>query len=186
MNDTRREASVNARDALRGRRESVVLAVSCALTLAGCAVGPNYHRPDAPVPQRFKEAEGWKPAEPREAASGASWWSVYEDPQLDELEKQIDISNQTLKQSEAAWREAVAVVSAARAQYFPTVGLNATAQRSGGAGETVSSGTGSTVQRVPHPTNQFELVGTASWDLDIWGKIRRTVESDVANAQASQ
>jgi NodT family efflux transporter outer membrane factor (OMF) lipoprotein len=168
------------------RPQPAVIAVSCALALTGCSVGPNYHRPDAPVPQRFKEAEGWKPAEPREAASGASWWSVYEDPTLDELEKQIDISNQTLKQSEAAWREAVAVVSQARAQYFPTVGISATAQRTGGPGETVSSGTGNTVQRVTHPTNQFEVIGTASWDLDIWGKIRRTVESDVANAQASQ
>ena len=155
-----------------------VSALSCALALAGCSVGPNYHRPDAPVPQRFKEAEGWKPAEPREAASGTSWWSVYEDPTLDDLEKQIDISNQTLKQSEAAWREAVAVVSQARAQYFPTVGISATAQRTGGPGETVSSGTGNTVQRVTHPTNQFEVIGTASWDLDIWGKIRRTVESE--------
>jgi NodT family efflux transporter outer membrane factor (OMF) lipoprotein len=162
------------------------LASACALALAGCSVGPNYHRPDAPVPQRYKEAEGWKPAEPREAASGAAWWSVYEDPTLDDLERQIDISNQTLKQSEAAWREAVAVVSAARAQYFPTIGINATAQRTGGAGETVSSGGGSTVQRVPHPTNQFELIGTGSWDLDIWGKIRRTVESDLASAQASE
>jgi NodT family efflux transporter outer membrane factor (OMF) lipoprotein len=168
-------------------RSVKVFAVTCGVALAAaCSVGPNYHRPDAPVPQRFKEAQGWKPAEPREAASGAPWWSVYEDPTLDELEKQIDISNQTLKQSEAAWREAVAVVSEARAQYFPTIGITATAQRTGGPGETVSSGTGSTLQRVPHPTNQFELVGSASWDLDIWGKIRRTVESDVANAQASE
>ncbi|MGP8034453.1 MAG: RND transporter, partial [Steroidobacteraceae bacterium] len=83
-----------------------------ALILAGC-VGPNYHRPSAPVPQHFKEAEGWKPAEPREVASGADWWSVYEDPTLDELEKQIDISNQTLKASEAAWREATALVTEA-------------------------------------------------------------------------
>jgi outer membrane protein TolC len=67
--------------------------------LAGCAVGPNYHRPSAPVPERFKEAEGWKPAEPREAASGTDWWSVYDDATLNGLEKQIDVSNQTLKQS---------------------------------------------------------------------------------------
>ena len=97
----------------------------------GCAVGPNYHRPAAPVPQRFKEAEGWKPAEPREAASGTDWWSVYDDPMLDELEKQIDISNQTLKASEAAWRQAVAVVSQARARLFPTVGVTRTAHALG-------------------------------------------------------
>jgi NodT family efflux transporter outer membrane factor (OMF) lipoprotein len=167
-----------------------VFVVSCAVAaMAGCSVGPNYHRPDAPVPKQFKEAEGWKPAEPREAASGAAWWSVYEDPTLDELEKQIDISNQTLKQSEANWREAVAVVSAARAQYFPTIGVTATGERSGGPGAALAaaaSNGGTTLPRVSHPINQFELAGTASWDLDIWGKIRRTVESDIANAQASE
>jgi outer membrane protein TolC len=78
------------------------------ILLAACAVGPDYHRPSAPVPVRFKEAEGWKPGEPREAASGTEWWSVYEDPALDALEKQVDVSNQTLKASEAAWRGAVA------------------------------------------------------------------------------
>jgi outer membrane protein TolC len=70
--------------------------------LSACAVGPNYHRPSAPTSAKFKEADGWKPAEPREAASGQPWWSVYDDPILDDLEKQIDVSNQTLKQSEAA------------------------------------------------------------------------------------
>ena len=102
--------------------------------LTACAVGPNYHRPAAPVPERFKEAEGWKPAEPREAASGTDWWSVYGDATLDELEKQIDISNQTLKASEASWRVAVALVSQARSQFFPTIGVTATGNRSGGAG----------------------------------------------------
>src|ERR1700745_2451562 len=92
----------------------------------GCAVGPNYHRPSAPVPQRFKEAEGWKPAEPREAASGSDWWSVYDDATLDSLERQIDVSNQTLKASEAAWRESVALVSEARAGLFPVIGVDAT------------------------------------------------------------
>lgn len=166
---------------------AIASALLTAALLAGCAVGPNYHRPSAPVPERFKEAEGWKPAEPREAASGTDWWSVYEDPTLDALEKQIDISNQTLKQSEANWREAVAVVSAARATYFPTIGVTGTGTRSGGPGalqQAVASG--AVPAGTSRPVNQFELEGTASWDLDIWGKIRRTVESDVANAQASE
>jgi NodT family efflux transporter outer membrane factor (OMF) lipoprotein len=177
---------------LRARPMTVA---ACVLALlAGCAVGPNYHRPSAPVPDRFKEQQGWKPAEPREAASGASWWSVYQDPTLDDLEKQIDISNQTLKASEAAWREAAAVVSQARASLFPTIGVSATAQRShepSGGGVGTSTTTGSTtvttgVTASTHPVNQFELLGTASWDLDIWGKIRRTIESDVANARATE
>jgi NodT family efflux transporter outer membrane factor (OMF) lipoprotein len=165
----------------------IILSASlCAAICAGCAVGPNYHRPSAPVPQRFKEADGWKPAEPREAASGTDWWSIYNDATLDGLEKQIDVSNQTLKQSEAAWREAVAVVSEARATLFPTVAVDATGTRSGGPGASTAN-TGAGVAAVAaHPINRFELAGTASWDIDIWGKIRRTIESDVANAQASE
>ena len=181
--------------------------------LASCAVGPNYHRPSAPVPAKYKEAEGWKPAEPRDAASNTPWWSAYNDPTLDDLEKQIDVSNQTLKQSEAAWRQAMAVVSAARAQLFPSIGATAQATRSRGASSGISSangttstgtgtgtttgttgttgtGTSTSTTTIPngssHPFNQFELTGTASWDLDVWGKIRRSIESDVANAQASE
>jgi len=157
------------------------------VALAACAVGPNYHRPSAADPQRFKEAEGWKPAEPREAASGTDWWSIYGDATLDDLERQIDISNQTLKASEAAWRQATALVSQARAGLFPTIGVSATATRSGGpGGRATGASTGGTVTPLSHPVNEFELFGTASWDIDIWGKIRRTIESDVANAQASE
>jgi NodT family efflux transporter outer membrane factor (OMF) lipoprotein len=171
-----------------------------AVLLSSCAVGPNYHRPSAPVPQQFKEAEGWKPADPQDAASATNWWSVFNDPVLDDLEKQIDVSNQTLKASEAAWRESVAIVSQARAQYLPTVGVLANATRSSArattSGGTITGGTGTTTtttttttptQTTPqHPYNTFELAGTASWEPDIWGKIRRTVESDVATAQASE
>jgi NodT family efflux transporter outer membrane factor (OMF) lipoprotein len=166
-------------------RIATAAALLTAAVLPGCAVGPNYHRPPAPVPQRFKEAEGWKPAEPREAASGAEWWSVYDDATLDSLEKQIDISNQTLKASEAAWREAMALVTQARAGLLPVIGVNATGTRSGGpGGASLAAGAGAGAQS--HPRNQFELTGTALWDIDIWGKIRRTIESDVANARASE
>jgi NodT family efflux transporter outer membrane factor (OMF) lipoprotein len=168
----------------------LVIAVTASAVLAGCAVGPNYHRPPAPVPQQYKEAEGWRPAEPREAASGTPWWSVYDDATLDGLEKQIDISNQTLKASEAAWRQAVALVSQTRAGLFPSVGVTATGLRSGGPGgksATSSASTGGVAASVAsHPINQFELAGTASWDLDIWGKIRRTLEANEASALASE
>jgi len=166
------------------------VALFTALAAAGC-VGPNYHRPSAPVPQRFKEAEGWKPAEPREAASGTNWWSLYEDATLDGLEKQIDISNQTLKQSEAAWREATALVSQARAGLFPVVGVSASATRSGGAGSsfgnsTTGAATGTAASGVSVPRNQFELAGNGSWDIDLWGRLKRTLESDIASARASE
>jgi len=163
----------------------VTAAALLTAVVAGCAVGPNYHRPAAPVPAHFKEAEGWKPAEPREAASGSDWWSVYGDATLDSLERQVDVSNQTLKASEAAWREAVALVSQARSGLLPTVGVAATGTRSGGAGSVRSSGS-SAVGASFHPVNEFELLGTGTWDIDIWGKIRRTIETDVANAHASE
>ena len=168
------------------KQRPIAIATAAAL-LAGCAVGPDYHRPAAPVPARFKEAEGWKPAEPREAASGSSWWSVYEDPTLDELEQQIDVSNQTLKASEAAWREAVALVGEARAGFFPAIGVSATGSRSGGPGAGAANvGAGAAAAPQSQPKNQFELAGTGSWDIDIWGKIRRTLEANVANARASE
>ena len=112
---------------------------------------------------------------------------MYEDPVLDELERQIDVSNQTLKASEAAWREARALVSEARAAYLPTLGLSASGTRSSARSSTVTSG-GSTVTNAPagHPSNSFEAIATAAWDVDLWGKIRRTVESQVANTQASE
>ena len=160
----------------------IAAAIATAVTLS-CAVGPNYHRPAASVPQHFKEADGWKPAQPREAASGTNWWSVYEDATLDELEKQIDVSNQTLKASEAAWRQAVALVSQTRAGLLPTVGVTAAATRSGGRG---AGGAAAGTAVVSHPSNQFQLTGSASWDIDVWGKIRRTLESNVASAQASE
>ncbi len=170
-----------------GLASAVAAAALIAALVSGCAVGPNYHRPSAPVPQRFKEAEGWKPAEPREAASGTDWWSVYDDATLDSLEKQIDISNQTLKQSEAQWREAVAVVAQARAGYFPTIGVAASGTRSGGPGASAESvGAGAAAAPISIPKNLFELEGTASWDLDLWGKIRRTVEGDIASARVSE
>lgn len=164
-----------------------VVALSALALAGGCAVGPNYHRPTAAAPERFKEAEGWKPAEPREAASGTDWWSIYGDATLDDLEKQIDISNQTLKASEAAWRQAVALVSQSRAGLLPSVGVTASGTRSGGGGRSTSaSASGATAAPALHPTNQFQLEGTASWDIDVWGRIRRTIESNVANARASE
>jgi hypothetical protein len=90
----------------------ITLAVSG--LLAGCLVGPDYERPAAPTPVRFKEAEGWKLGEPQDAADRGAWWAIYNDPVLDELERQIDISNQTLRAAEAAYRQARAVVAEAR------------------------------------------------------------------------
>ena len=106
------------------------LLASCALTaLAACTVGPDYEKPAAPVPATYKEIDGCKPATRKQAASGEPWWSIFNDPVLDGLEHQIDISNQTLKASEAAYRLSQALVDEARAGFFPTVGLGGSATR---------------------------------------------------------
>lgn len=160
---------------LRGTR--VCVALAAALAAAACTVGPDYHRPDVPVPAAYKEAwkpgpkaAGWRVGRPEDAADRGAWWSVYHDPVLDGLERQIDISNQNLKSAEAAYRQAEAIVAEARAGFFPTAGIDASAQRSRAAGRI---------------SNFFNATASASWTPDLWGRIRRTVEGNVANAQAS-
>jgi NodT family efflux transporter outer membrane factor (OMF) lipoprotein len=149
--------------------------------LSACSVGPDYQRPDAPVPTQYKEA-GWKVGEPLDAIDRGAWWSVYKDPLLDDLEQQIDISNQNLKAAAAAFEEAEWIVAQARAAFFPTVDLNASAQRSRtGGGSSSSTGAG----RSGFTSSAFSTSSSASWTPDLWGKIRRTVEGDVASAQAS-
>src|SRR6516225_9961793 len=107
--------------------------IAALVALSACTVGPDYVRPNAPVPAQYKEA-GWKVGEPLDAIDRGAWWSVYKDPVLDELEKQIDISNQDLKAAEAAFRQAEWIVAQARASFFPTGTVNASAQRSRSSG----------------------------------------------------
>ena len=148
-----------------------------ALLLASCSVGPDYKRPDAPVPASYKELDGWKVAQPQQAASNAPWWVVYNDSVLDGLERQIDVNNQNLKLAEASYRQAVALVGEARSGYFPSVTLDASGQR--------ARSTTSTTSSTARIRNSFGLSADASWDVDVWGRIRRTVESADATAQAS-
>jgi NodT family efflux transporter outer membrane factor (OMF) lipoprotein len=156
------------------------------LLLSACTVGPDYQRPSAPVPGQYKEA-GWKIGEPLDGIDRGAWWSVYTDPVLDGLERQIDISNQNLAAAEAAFRQAEFIVAQARAQYFPTATIDASAQRSrgggtAGSGTTLVGGGGGIGGRI---TNFFSTSTSASWTPDLWGRVRRTVESNVASAQAS-
>ncbi len=168
------------------RYAPVVLAC---LLLSACEVGPDYQKPAAASPPAYKESsetvaktEGWKPAQPRDAANRGAWWSIYNDPVLVGIESQVEISNQNLKASEAAFRQARALVSEARAGYFPVLGANASVQRSGQGGGSSSGGTTFSASRAQ---TQYDLTASASWDLDLWGRIRREVESNEASAQAS-
>ncbi|MFI4972961.1 MAG: efflux transporter outer membrane subunit [Caulobacterales bacterium] len=146
-------------------------AVLAAGALAACAVGPNYHRPTAPTPPAFKEANGWVPAQPSDAADRRDWWTVFDDPTLNDLEKQVEVSNQNLAAAEAAYRAAHALVAEQRASLFPAVTLN------GSAADTHTGGVGT--------SQSYRLSLGASWEPDIWGKIRRTVENARAGAQVS-
>jgi NodT family efflux transporter outer membrane factor (OMF) lipoprotein len=135
--------------------------------MAGCAVGPDYQRPAAAVPVDYKEIKGWKIAVPRDDLDKGDWWSIYHDPVLTGLERQVEIDNQTLKAAEAAYREAHAVVAEARAQLFPTLTADQSMTRS----------------NTTHWLATIE--GVATWEPDLWGRVRRTIESDASAAQAS-
>lgn len=155
-----------------------VLAALAALTVSACAIGPDYKRPAVDTGVVFKEAEGWKLAHPSDALDRGDWWTVFNDPQLDSLEKQVEVSNQNLIQAEAAYRQAQALVAQTQATIFPNVTGAASASRSKAAG--LSGGPS------PPPVNNFGLKAAASWDIDVWGRIRRQIEAAKDQARASQ
>jgi NodT family efflux transporter outer membrane factor (OMF) lipoprotein len=152
----------------------------------GCAVGPDYHRPAFDTTANFKEAADWKPSEPADAISRGPWWEIYNDDVLNGLEAQIDISNQNVKASEAAYEQSVAIVAQARAGFWPSIAASFSAQRgaSGVPVETTNSA-GLPVFTTGHAATTYSAGVSGNWQPDIWGKIRRTVESDKASAQAS-
>lgn len=151
-----------------GRWRLAPLAV--VLLLSGCSVGPDYHRPQAPMSATFKEAKGWAPAIPHENQAKGAWWEIYRDPQLSALMVQVQISNQNVAQYAAQYREAQALVTQSRASLLPTVDAT---------GSTVRKGTSTAV------TNTHTTELTATWELDLWGKLRRGLEEEKASAQAS-
>ena len=155
------------------------------LALAACAVGPKYRQPAVETAPVFKENEGWKPAIPALIAAGQSWWSIYHDPVLDRLERQVVISNQNLKAAEAAYRSAQQVVAADRGPLFPQLSATGAATKTGGGTSITTTSAGTAVPRAHGTQTIYEAGAQASWTLDIWGHIRRQVESDVAKAQAS-
>jgi len=169
-------------------RAAAALALST--LLAGCMVGPDYQRPEAPASLGFKELRGWKVSQPQDAADKGDWWSVYHDRELDRLERMVELTNQTVKEFEAEYRNAVALVAEADASLFPVVGLTGGVTRSNGGGGSGGRGSSSVSTGVSGgggrgPSTQYTVTGNVSWDLDVWGRIRRQVESNVAGAQVS-
>jgi NodT family efflux transporter outer membrane factor (OMF) lipoprotein len=157
-----------------------VLVALAALQLTGCVVGPKYHQPAVQAPPAYKEVGDWKPAEPNDQNLGGNWWTVFQDPQLDALELQVDVSNQNLKAAEAQFQQARAALRYNRADYYPTVtaGPSATRTRVSANAPTSSLLRGTTF-------NDFVFPFDVSYQADVWGRVRKTVESSREQAQAS-
>ena len=154
-----------------------ILLAGCLALLAACSVGPDYVKPTvADIPVSFKESAGWKLAQPGDEAIGQAWWELFKDPKLNKLVSEVTISNQNLAVAEAQFRQARALVQESRSEYFPTITIGASATRASRASG--SSGLQST-------STDLLLPLAISWEADFWGRIRRTVESSRANAQAS-
>src|SRR6266404_7816303 len=158
----------------------ILLAIGV-LQLTGCVVGPKYHTPVAPAPPAYKEVGNWKPAQPNDQSLGGNWWTMFQDPQLDALELQVNVSNQNLKAAAAQFQQARAALHYSRADYFPTV----TAGLSGARTRT-------SAHRPPPnsifngiTTNDFTLPVDVSYQADVWRRIRRIMESQREQAQAS-
>ncbi|HUB92102.1 MAG TPA: efflux transporter outer membrane subunit [Dyella sp.] len=159
------------------------LVTSLAIVLGGCMVGPDYHRPQLPMPAQYKELPGWTAASPEaDASPKGDWWTAFNDPLLNQLEPMVSVSNQTVQQQYANYQEALANVQVARAALFPTLGItgSATKQRS------TSSNTLGTISSRRAVSTSGSLEGSASWAPDLWGKVRRQVQENKATAQASQ
>jgi NodT family efflux transporter outer membrane factor (OMF) lipoprotein len=159
----------------------------CAM-LAGCNVGPKYLPPAMTAPSafkespaQFKEADGWTVAQPQDAALRGKWWEIYNEPELNALEDQLNIDNQNIRQAFENFMEARALVREARSQYFPTVSIGGSytrSQSSSNVGSTASSGTSGGKQ-----SQVFSLPADVSWEPDLWGKVRNAVRASQYNAQ---
>jgi NodT family efflux transporter outer membrane factor (OMF) lipoprotein len=148
-----------------------------AALLAGCTVGPDYVRPPMPTPAAFKELKGWKQAQPGDHLIPGKWWEIFQDPQLNTLEEQVAVSNQSVAQAVAQYHQAQALVQSARSAYFPTATATSSVNRFRAA-----SGTNVAVPGVRY---LYSENFSTTWQPDLWGAVRRQVESNIGSAQAS-
>jgi NodT family efflux transporter outer membrane factor (OMF) lipoprotein len=149
------------------------------LLLTGCTVGPDYHKPAITVPVAFKEAPGWKQAEPGDESPRGKWWEIYADAELNTLMSQIEISNQNVAAAAAQYRQVQALLGVAQASNLPTIAGSVSATRAQGASSS-SSATASPAK------NSLRPALSASWEADIWGHIGRNIEANQASVQASK
>jgi NodT family efflux transporter outer membrane factor (OMF) lipoprotein len=154
----------------------VALAAGVAAVLVGCSSAPRYERPAVEVPAAFKETAGWREANPQAADVPDEWWRLFADPVLDDLQSQLVLGNQNLQASIAAVRVAQAALATSRASLVPSVGVGASASRAANASGTAQGG----------PGNTYALTGSASWEIDLWGRLAGTVDSAQARLAASR
>jgi NodT family efflux transporter outer membrane factor (OMF) lipoprotein len=158
----------------------VILPVIALLQICGCTVGPNYRRPTAEVPTAYKELGNWKQAQPNDQNLGGNWWEMFQDPQLNALELQVNVSNQNLKAAEAQYTQARALLRYNRAAYFPTITAGANASRN-----KISNNRPPSLTTNGRTYNDYQIPFELTYEVDVWGRIRRTVESYREQAQAS-
>lgn len=162
--------------ARRGGR-ALLLAVGVGLLLSACAVGPDYRRPATDVGTAYSAAPPpgqWRPAQPQLVAVH-DWWRAFGDSGLDGLMQAMPAGNLDLAQSEAQYRQARAALDASRSGLYPSAGLGASLDRSAQG-----------LSAPGNPSNTYGLTGSVNWEVDLWGKVRRGVESARAGAQASE
>lgn len=154
----------------------------CVLLLSACAIGPDYQRPQVAEPVHYKEAEGWRQANPSDALARGAWWELYGDAQLNGLIDKLNSSNQSVAQAEAQFRQARALVRSSRGSFFPSVDLSAGKTRA-------SQGTGSSSSALSSSSSgirdTYNTQLGVSWEADVWGKLRRDLEANEASAEAS-
>ncbi len=161
------------------------LAIALAL-LCGCAVGPNYKRPQTPVapaftepaPQSFTESPGWKQAQPADEALRADWWQLFANQELNQLEEQVNASNQTLKAAEAQYRQARALIQVNRAGLYPTLSTSPGLAANRASSDALPGARGGAY-------GEYTLPLDVNYELDAWGRIHRSITAARAEAQAS-
>jgi len=161
----------------------VPAALAAAALLAGCGVGPDYVRPAVETPAAYKEAGNWKSARPRDHVNRGKWWEVFGDPLLNQLQEQVDVSNQNLARAEAQFRQALALLQSARAGNFPSVTGGISTTRSRASATTIAQPSAGPVSR--GVVSNHNIPFQASWAPDVWGNISRAVEANEAGVQAS-
>lgn len=177
----------------RAARLPIAMALTGALFLSSCVVGPKYARPSVQTPSTYKEItatgseSGWKPAQPNDAALRGKWWELFNDPELDALEEKVDASNQNIAAAAASFLAARAVIREARSQYFPTVTANLSIVNSRPSpGQFGGVRTGSSTSGLSLASyTDFTASAEASWEPDLWGRVRNTVRGATFAAQAS-